>query len=138
MILVTAWTLPTDLRECIKKQHDYATTYRATRPGSRILPQRSCVCVSAAVDGGKETIWAQKNSAAYECGISRMTILPPTSEALLKVAYSCRNDCDTRKCSEWNSQLRVINAGVSEARTRPCCPQRMLATLTKGVACLKW
>ena len=38
----------------------------------------------------------------------------------------------------WNAQLSEVNARVSAARTRPRCPQRMLTTSTKCVACLKW
>ena len=33
--------------------------------------------------------------------------------------------------------LSVLNARVYATRTRPCCPQTTLTTLTKRVACIK-
>ena len=71
-----------------------------------------------------------------------MTNLPPAPEALLKVVRcTCRHDCGggalARKM-DWTAELRVVNARASAARTRRCCQQRSLTTLTKRVASLKW
>ena len=64
-----------------------------------------------------------------------MTDLPPAPEALLNfVRCTCRHDGDPRRIAE----LRVVNARASAARTRRCCQQRSLTTLTKRVASLKW
>ena len=74
----------------------------------------------------------------------RMTDLPPAPEALLKVVRcTCKHDCDTQRCSFKKHGLDCSVAcgeckGISSARTRRCCQQRSLTTLTKRVASLKW
>ena len=117
----------TGLREDIEKPHN--GMYKSLPPTSASVSYHSAVCTCKCINGwGKETIWTQTNGAGYECGIAfqepRITGLQPATEALLKVVgCSCRNDCDTRRCSckkhGWNAHLRVVNARVSAARPRP-------------------
>ena len=105
----------------------------------RITTALGCIC--KCIRGwGKETIWTQKNGAGYECG---MTDLPPAPEALLEVSDVHADTIATHegalaRNTDWTAELRVVNARSSPAaRTRRCCQQRSLTTLTKRVASLK-
>ena len=73
----------------------------------------------------------------------RMTDLPQTPEAILKVDIcACKHDFDTQRCfckkHGLDCSVACGNARASAARTRRCCQQRSLTTLTKRVASLKW
>ena len=86
---------------------------------------------------GKEKIWTKKNGAGYECGIplnqkdQPITSTRGSSEGrhVLAVEMIVTHEGALVRLvrnTDWNAVLRVVNTGVSVARTRPRCPQRML------------